>query len=205
MKSDSRPNTPLLWVPLILVLLALGLRWMKLSSEGMNLLPNFAPWMALAFTGTLVFPRGTVPWWAWPVMLVLIDFAAMGAQLWSLADGRAEVFLTYGIYAVAAWAANQMRGKASIMQSLIGVVTCGIVFYVVTNTLCWWVKPYYSKDLAGLTQALTTGLPGFAPTWIFFRNSLLSDLGFSALLLIAFNVEAKVRAKPVMGWTTVAA
>ncbi|TDU67217.1 hypothetical protein EI77_03419 [Prosthecobacter fusiformis] len=206
MKSDSRPSSaPLLWVPLILVLLALGLRWMKLASEGMTLLPNFAPWMALAFTGTLVFPRGSLPWWAWPVMLIAIDFAAMGAQLWTLADGRAEVFLTYGLYAAAAWTANQMRGKAGILQSLLGVVTCGIVFYVVTNVLCWWVKPYYAKDLAGLVQALTTGLPGFPPTWTFLRNSLLSDLGFSAVLLVAFNAEAKVRSMPAMRWATATA
>lgn len=205
MKSDSRPITPLLWVPLLLVLLALGFRWMKLSAEGMTLLPNFAPWMALAFTGTLVFPRKSIPWWAWPLMLVVIDFAAMGAQLWSLADGRAEVFLTYGIYAAAAWAANQMRGNTSILKSLLGVATCSIVFYVVTNTLCWWVKPYYAKDFMGLVQALTTGLPEYPATWTFLRNSLLSDLGFSALLLAAFNAEAKIRSAPAIRWTAVAA
>ncbi len=204
MKSDSRHSMPMLWVPLLLVVSALVLRWLKLESPGMNLLPNFAPWMALAFTGTLVFPR-TLPWWMWPVMLIVIDFAALGAQLWSLADGRAEVFLTYGLYAVAAWLANNLRGRVGMIQALLGVVGCGIVFYVVTNTLCWWVKPYYSKDLAGLTQALTTGLPGFAPTWTFFRNSVLSDLGFSAVLLLAFNAEARVRCVPALGWARASA
>lgn len=168
----------------------------------MTLLPNFAPWMALAYTGTLVFPRGTIPWWAWPVILMGIDFTAMGAQMWSLADGRAEVFLTYGLYAGAAYWASQMRGRFNIVQTLLGVIACGTIFYLVTNALCWWVKPYYTKDLAGFVQAMTTGLPSFAPTWTFFRNSLLSDLGFSVLLLAAYNLEAKVRSVPVIRWVS---
>lgn len=205
MNPDSRPaSTPLLWVPMILVLLALGLRWMKLESEGMTLLPNFAPWMALAFTGTLVFPRRSLPWWSWPLMLLAVDSAVMGGQLWSMTQGRAEVFLTYGLYAVAALAASRMRGKAGILQSLLGVLACSIVFYVVTNLMSWWTMPQYTKDLAGLVQCLTTGLPGYPPTWTFLRNSLLSDLGFSALLLVAFNAEAKIRSVPAMRWGTAA-
>ena len=57
MMSADRRSTPLLWVPLILITCALVLRWLKLESPGMNLLPNFSPWLALAFTGTLVLPR----------------------------------------------------------------------------------------------------------------------------------------------------
>ena len=199
MNIDSRRSLSLPWVPLVLVALALGLRWLKLESTGMTLLPNFAPWMALAFTGTLVFPR-TLPWWVWPLALVAIDFAAMGAQLWTLADGRSEVFLTYGLYAGAAWLAASWRGKAGMLQALTGVLGCGIVFYLVTNTLCWWVKPYYAKDVAGWAQALTTGLPGFAPTWMFLRNSLISDAGFSLMLLIAFNAEARLKSGSAIPW-----
>lgn len=205
MKSDSRAPAPLLWVPLLLVLLALGLKWMKLNSDGMSLLPNFSPWMALAFTGTLVFPRGTIPWWAWPLMLVGIDFAAMGGQFLAMGAGHPEVYLMYVLYGVAAWAAHQMRGQVGILQTLLGATACSLVFYVVTNVLSWWTMPEYSKSLEGLVQALTTGLPGFPPTWVFLRNSLLSDLGFSALLLIAFNAEAKARSAPTLRWATAAA
>lgn len=202
MKSDSRPSTPLLWVPLVLVLLALGLRWLKLESPGMNLLPNFSPWMALVFTGTLVFPKGTIPWWAWPLMLVTMDLAIMGAEFWSFANGRAEIFLTYVLYASAALAASRYRGQIGVVQTLLGMVVCSSLFYVVTNSVSWWTAPYYTKDLQGYVQALTTGLPAFPPTWVFFRNSLLSDLGFSALLLAAFNAEARVRSVTPMRWAT---
>lgn len=205
MNSDSRPSaSPLPWAPLVLVVLALGLKWLKLNSDGMTLLPNFSPWLALAFTGTLVFPRKTIPWWAWPVMLVGIDFAAMGGQFLTMGAGHPEVYVMYALYAAAALVAGQMRGKAGIMQSLLGMAACSVVFYGVTNGLSWWTMPEYAKNLQGFIQALTTGLPGFPPTWTFFRNSLLSDLGFSALLLVAFNAEARIRSVPAMRWSTAA-
>ena len=47
--------------------------------------------------------------------------------------------------------------------------------------------------MSGWVQALTTGLPGFPPTWVFLRNSLVSDLGFALVLLLAHNAEAKLR------------
>ncbi len=203
-KSDSpSPVLPLLWLPLVLIVLALGFKWMKLTSDGMGLLANFSPWMALAFTGTLVFPRGSIPWWAWPLMLVAVDFAAMGGAFLSMGAGHPEVYLMYGVYAAAAFVASRMRGQAGILQSLLGVAVCSVIFYLVTNTLSWWVMPEYSKSLTGLLQALTTGLPGYAPTWMFLRNSIISDVGFSAFLLVAFNAEAKARSVPAMRWATV--
>ncbi|MDZ4287100.1 MAG: DUF6580 family putative transport protein [Prosthecobacter sp.] len=199
MNSESRRSLPLLWVSLLLVVLALILRWFKLESPGMTLLPNFGPWMALAFTGTLVFPR-TLPWWVWPVSLAAVDFAAQGMGMWSLADGRWEVFLSYGCYGLAAWVASRWRGRVNAVQTLLGVAGCSVVFYVVSNSLCWWVKPYYAKDLSGWVQALIAGTPGFPPSWMFFRNSLVSDLGFSIMLLLAFNAEARVRSTLPIPW-----
>ena len=75
---------------------------------------------------------------------------------------------------------------------------------MVTNSLCWWVKPYYAKDLAGWVQALTVGKPDVHPTTLeFFRNSLVADLAGAAVLLLTYNMEAvirKLRAVPLLGW-----
>jgi hypothetical protein len=43
-------------------------------------------------------------------------------------------------------------------------------------------------------------LPGFPPTWTFLRNSLLSDAGFSLLLVLAHNGEAVGRRVPTLAW-----
>jgi hypothetical protein len=58
------------------------------------------------------------------------------------------------------------------------------LFYLITNTATWVSTTAYAKTLPGWWQALTTGEPGFPPTLLFFRNTLLSDLFFTALFVI---------------------
>jgi hypothetical protein len=58
------------------------------------------------------------------------------------------------------------------------------LFYLITNTTTWISTPDYAKTLAGWCQALTTGVPGYPPTLLFFRNTILSDLFFTALFVI---------------------
>lgn len=204
MISPNRRSLPLLWAPLAIVLLALGLRWLKLESPGMTLLPNFSPWLAVAFTGTLVFPR-TLPWWVWPLLLVGVDVLSQGVDILTPKGGGFEALIMYGCYAGAAWLASCWRGQADVARTLGGVLTCSLSFYFITNSVSWLVEPAYAKSLAGWVQCLTTGLPGYAPTWMFLRNSLLSDIGFSIFLLAAFNAEAHARALPKLRWLAPAA
>lgn len=200
MSASSRRSSLLLWLPLCFIAAALVLRWLKLTSPGMNLLPNFSPWMALAFTGTLVMPRA-LPWFVWPLAMLGINLAALGAG--SAFD--VESLAIYAMYAVAAFAASRLRGELSVLQSLLGVVFCSVIFYVVTNTAAWFAVPDYAKTFAGWVQALTVGLPAYVPTWAFLKSSLISDLSFSALLLVTFNVEARLRSSVTMPWMTRAA
>ena len=200
MSVSSRRSLSVLWLPLAIIAAALVLRWLKLVSPGMNLLPNFSPWMALAFTGTLVMPRA-LPWFVWPLAMLAINLAALGAG--SAFDP--ESLAIYGMYAAAAFGASRLRGSLSVLQSLLGVLSCSLIFYVVTNTAAWVAVPEYAKTLSGWIQAQTSGLPGYAPTWTFLRSSLLSDLGFSLLLLVAFNAEARFRSTVTMPWLNRAA
>ncbi|MES2594333.1 MAG: DUF6580 family putative transport protein [Verrucomicrobiota bacterium] len=198
--SASRRPLLLLWLPLVFIAAALVFRWLKLTSPGMTLLPNFSPWMALAFTGTLVMSRA-LPWWVWPAAMMGINWAALGTA--SALAG--ESLAIYGMYAAVAFVASRLRGNLSVLQSLIGVTLCSVIFYGVTNTAAWMVEPGYAKTLAGWWQAQTTGLPAFAPSWIFLKNALLSDLAFSGLLLVAYNAESRVRSTAPMPWLARAA
>jgi hypothetical protein len=49
--------------------------------------------------------------------------------------------------------------------------------------------PGYAPTFSGWVQALTVGLPGYAPTWMFFRNSLLSDFLFTGLFVAAMELQ----------------
>lgn len=185
----SRSTSHAFILPFLLLAAAIAFRWAKLKGLiTADALANFSPWMALAFTGTLVFPK-RVPWLVAPLLLLFVDVSANGLK--SFADmGMLPI---YGCFAAAAFVAGRLRGKTGMLGGLLGVLGCSIVFYLVTNTLAWLAMPEYAKTLSGWVQALTTGLPGYPATLWFLRNSLISDLGFSLLLFAAYNSEAAFR------------
>jgi hypothetical protein len=178
-----------IWLPVLLLATAIALRVMKLDAGAADRWPNIAPWMALAFTGAIVLPRA-IAWWVWPVVLLSVDLIAQGSAVFTYLG---EIWPVYFCFAAAAIWGGSLRGKLGIVGTLGAVIACSLGFYLITNTASWLTSPAYVKDLAGWVQALTTGTPGFPPTYLFLRNSLLSDIGFSVLLLLAYNAEALMR------------
>jgi hypothetical protein len=76
--------------------------------------------------------------------------------------------------------------RASLKTLLPASIAGSALFYLVTNAFSWLSDPGYAKNFAGLIQALTVGLPQYSgtPTWMFFRNSLVSDLFFTGLFVL---------------------
>jgi hypothetical protein len=56
--------------------------------------------------------------------------------------------------------------------------------------------PGYPASFLGWWQANTVGLPGYAPSWIFLRNSLPGDLGFTLGLIFVFDRDLILRHVP---------
>ena len=69
------------------------------------------------------------------------------------------------------------------------------LFYLVTNTTTWISTADYAKTLAGWWQALTIGEPGFPPTLFFFRNTLVSDLFFTAFFVTSQMIFHQSRSR----------
>ncbi len=188
---NTHSNHRSLWLPVALAVAALGWRVVKLKFGLSDLIPNFAPWMALAFAGSIVMPR-TLAWWLWPALLLSCDLAVGTGQI-------QYMWLVYACYGVAAIIGSQLRGKAGVMKTLLGTAIGSIAFYVITNTQAWYHSPAYVQTLAGWWQAQTVGdLVHLPQSWIFLVRSLLSDVGFAALLVIAYNSEASMRRLPSM-------
>ena len=111
-------NRLLLVLPLILIAAAAVFRYLKLTQlVHIPALENFAPWMALAFTGTLVMSR-RIPFFVLPVLLALIDLAATGLR----GVMHWEALGVYGAFALAAWFASRSQGKMGLVASLVGVI-----------------------------------------------------------------------------------
>jgi Family of unknown function (DUF6580) len=82
--------------------------------------------------------------------------------------------------------------RASLKTIVPASLAASTIFYGITNFFSWLTDPGYVKNFAGLIQALTVGLPqyGATPTWMFFRNSLVSDLFFTLLFVACMHWSA---------------
>src|SRR5207253_8247987 len=82
-----------------------------------------------------------------------------------------------------------LQNRASLKTMLPASILGSTIFYLITNIFSWLSDPGYVKNFAGLIQALTVGLPAYSatPAWMFFRNSVLSDLFFTLLFVICMS------------------
>ena len=204
--SAARAGRIAPWPALSLLLLAAGYRvWLAwLTTHGGDRahlfawLPGFCPLAALTLCGGWFLPRRLAL--VAPLVVLLITDLALtaiygwqplgGGEAWATAVqmlSRYVVLLALGV-----WALRMRRGAGAgerpsprALPLLATTFAGSCVFYVVTNSFSWLTLPGYSLTVTGWWQALTTGLPGFPPSWIFFRNALVSDLLYSTLMLLA--------------------
>lgn len=149
-----------------------------------EVLPNFSPLMAAALCGALFLPGllGLIL----PLIALLISDALLNLH-YGVAVISMQLLWTLPCYLIAVgigWMLRSREGRISLLPALVGTLASSLVFYLVTNTGCWFGKSAYSQNFVGWLQALTVGLPGYPPTWTFFRNSLVSDLLFTSLFIV---------------------
>jgi hypothetical protein len=160
------------------------------ASRWPGMLPDyFSAAYAIMFCAGLYFPGV----WAWVLPLatmmicdVLLDiFAYHISPGWDAVLFMAPNYVAYAL--VVALGRGLSKGKRSFATLLGGGLIGAFVFYFVTNTMSWLTYPY-AKTIVGWIQALTTGLPGFPPTWAFFRGTMLSGGIFTALFVGAIKL-----------------
>jgi hypothetical protein len=165
-------------------------------TSGTTWLSNFAPMAAIALCGAAYFParyKFTVPLIALFISDVVLNMH-YGFSLFS-----PFVASHYLGFALVGGLGLLLQNRASLKTLLPASLAASLIFYVVTNIVSWAFDPGYVKNFGGLLQALTVGVPAYSatPTWMFFRNSLLSDLLFTGLFVLCMNwgrTPAPVRA-----------
>jgi hypothetical protein len=155
-------------------------------TSGSTWLSNFAPLAAIALCAAAYFPtryKFTVPMIALLISDVVLNMY-YGFSLFSPFVGS-----HYLGFALVGGLGLLLQNRASLKTLLPASIVASIIFYVVTNTVSWVFDPGYVKNLGGLLQALTVGLPAYSatPTWMFFRNSILSDLLFTGLFVLCMK------------------
>ena len=153
-------------------------------------LSNFAPLAAIALCSAAYFPgryKFAVPLLALFVSDLILNLHYGASLLDPLIFGRYLALVVVGSLGMV------LQGRASFKTLLPASIAGSLIFYVITNAFSWLSDPGYVKNFAGLIQALTVGLPAYSatPSWMFFRNSLVSDLFFTALFVACMSFARK--------------
>ncbi|MEY2507823.1 MAG: hypothetical protein QOH01_2152 [Verrucomicrobiota bacterium] len=156
-------------------------------TSGTTALSNFAPMAAIALCAAAYFPakyRFTVPMIALLVSDVVLN-TFYGFSLLS-----PFVLSHYVAFALVGVLGLLLRDRASVKTILPASIAASVLFYVVTGTVSWLFDPGYPKNVAGLFQSLTVGVSAYSatPSWMFFRNSVVSDLLFTGLFIVCFHL-----------------
>lgn len=158
-----------------------------LITSGATWLSNFVPFAALALCGAVYFPgklKFALPIGALFVSDLILNYRYSG----SIVDPH--IFSRYFALALVGLLGLALQKRASLKTLLPASLLGSIIFFVITNAFAWINDPGYAKNFAGLVQALTVGLPQYSatPTWMFFRNSLVSDLLFTFLFVVCMSL-----------------
>ena len=171
-----------------------------LIHSGTSWLSNFAPLAAVALCSAAYLPnkyKFSVPLLTLFISDVIINLSYRAPIF------DAQILVRYVALALVASIGLLLQNRASLKTLLPASIVGSTLFYIITNSFSWLSDPGYAKDLAGLIQSLTVGLPQYSatPTWMFFRNSLVSDVIFTCLFVVCMNAgrsmgRSRVRAVP---------
>lgn len=158
-----------------------------LIHSGATWLSNFTPLAAIALCSAAYFPKKYK--FSVPLITLFISDTVInlryGAPLLDL-----QIVVRYAVLAVVGSIGVLLRNRASLKTLLPASIAGSVIFYLTTNAFSWLSDPGYAKNWGGLIQAVTTGLPTYSatPSWMFFRNSLISDLLFTLLFVLSVNL-----------------
>ena len=170
----------LLLIPLI-ALFRVFLAWQPAGAYYQTILPGACPLSAVALCAGMFLPRRLAL--VVPLSILLLSDLAIDVH-YHENFFSAYLLGRYVLLALVGLGGLALRGRRGVASVLGATLAGSMFFYVVSNALTWLGSPAYPQTLAGLWQALSVGLPGFPPSYVFFRNGLVSD-GLYSMVFVA--------------------
>jgi hypothetical protein len=142
-------------------------------------LPNFAPIAAMAlFGGVYLRQRYAL---LLPLLAVALSDVALG---FDSVQGRLTV---YGSFLLIGVLGLLIRNKKNFWTIAAGSLGGSVLFYLVTNFAYFYPDTMYPHTWSGVLASYTNALP-------FFRNTLMGDMFYAALLFGAYELMMYVAA-----------
>ena len=165
------------------------------ASRWPGMLPqNFSAAHALLFCAAFWLPG----WMGWvlPLATIIATDILLNIFHYNMPVMMPELVVNWMILGLFVVLAKWMARHRSYGRVFLGTLIGALLFYLVSNTVSWLVNPAYAKTIAGWIQALTIGLPGFPPTWVFGLKSLLGTGLFTGLFAGAMKWSEALDAEP---------
>jgi hypothetical protein len=152
---------------------------------------NFAPVAAVALCGAVYLPRRIAA--ILPLVMLFISDVVLNLFCYHQPLFTFDILPRYVALALISLLGFALRGHPNLLRLLGASVAGSILFFVISNTGSWLYDPGYAKTAGGWVQAMTTGLPGYPPTWWFYRYTLLSDVFFTLLFVACMSAPTDRR------------
>jgi len=142
-------------------------------------LSNFSPILALV----LLSGSHLKGYWSWitPLCAVLITDLIINPS-YGLSLVEPFMLVTLLSYFLIFLLGKKLNSTRSLGKLIGGGIAGALLFHFLTCGFAWFGNPAYAKSASGFLQALTIGEPGFAPAYLFLRNTLVSTILFTAAL-----------------------
>lgn len=136
--------------------------------------PNFTSVTAIALFGGFYFSNKLLAYII-PLLIMIISDLFLG-------------FSSITIFVYLAFVLVSFIGTRTKRVSFFSVLLCSLSFFLITNFGVWLLG--YPKTWTGLAECYTLALP-------FFRNSLLGDLFYSAVMIFGYQMIQKFYLKQI--------
>ena len=173
-----------MFVPVVLLLVVVAYRVVlgMVGSADHQWLHNFSPLAAVALCGAVYLPRRYA--FVLPLGILFASDLILNLVHYQRPFLALEIVPRYVALAlIIAMGLGLRRWRRPVgLPSLLAASFAGsVAFYLISNTGSWIGEPAYAKTVNGWLQALTVGLPGYPPTWWFYRHTMVSDLLFTLI------------------------
>jgi hypothetical protein len=91
------------------------------------------------------------------------------------------VYLLIALFALLGW---RFLRRPDAGRVAVAAIASSVLFFLITNLAVWALQDLYPKTPGGLAAAYLAALP-------FFRNTLLGDLGYAAILFGGFALACR--------------
>lgn len=168
----------------LILIVAVSLYRLVLPSE------NFAPLSAIAICGGMYLSRRMSLMVVVGLMLVSDFWVNLVKYQGAYGLFPPEVLGHYAGFLVALMLGWWIRPRKKLWTVAGGTVAASVLFFAFSNFVSWLVDAY-PKNLGGLWQCFTVGLPGYPSTIAFFLRTLASDVIFTGLFVAVSELAAR--------------